>query len=127
MTFPPPRNPDDPGQGPLVIGFTWTFTAMAVIACSLRMLVSRKRKNGRLGVGDWLMFIAMLSEIVNQILVTISYSHGLGKHDLDLIWPNQLIQVCPQMELDSNSPRHVHLNPRPNLNNHLAPPPLRRA
>ncbi|KAK4172410.1 hypothetical protein QBC36DRAFT_337969 [Triangularia setosa] len=92
MVFPPPRNPDDPGRGPMVIGITWTFTGMAIIACSLRMLVSRKRKSG-LGVDDWLMFAAMLLQFVSQTLITISYSHGLGKHDLDLIWPDQLVEV----------------------------------
>ncbi|KAM7191677.1 hypothetical protein V8F33_008773 [Rhypophila sp. PSN 637] len=92
MVFPPPVNPDDPGRGPLVIGFTWTFTSMGIIACSLRMLVSKKRKGG-LGVDDWLMFTAMLFQFVSQVLITISYRHGLGKHDHDLVWPDQMIQV----------------------------------
>ncbi|KAK0712208.1 hypothetical protein B0T21DRAFT_454743 [Apiosordaria backusii] len=92
LVFPPPRNPNDPGRGPMVIGITWAFTGMAVIACSLRMMVGWKRKRG-LGIDDWLMFIAMLLQIVNQTFISISYSHGLGKHDADLQWPDQLVEV----------------------------------
>ncbi|KAK3329997.1 hypothetical protein B0H66DRAFT_611191 [Apodospora peruviana] len=92
MEFPPARNPDDLGRGPVIIGFTWTFTLLAVMAATLRLYVRRKKAPGP-SSDDWIMFVAMLFQIANQVLITISYSHGLGKHDVDLQMPDQFVAV----------------------------------
>lgn len=57
--IPPPRNPDDLGLGPVVMGITWTFTALASISTALR-LYTRKRIAPHLAIEDWLMAIAMV-------------------------------------------------------------------
>jgi hypothetical protein len=58
--FPPPRNPNDPGAGPAILGITWTVTAFATVAVLLRAHLGRKRAGG-LVLDDWLMFAAMAS------------------------------------------------------------------
>ncbi|KJZ69768.1 hypothetical protein HIM_10851 [Hirsutella minnesotensis 3608] len=90
--FPPPQNPHDLGRGPLIVGMTWTFTGLAVIFTMLRVFC-RNNKSRWLSSDDWLMFLAMLLQVANQILVTISFSWGMGKHDADLKRPEELVQV----------------------------------
>ncbi|RYO90213.1 hypothetical protein DL766_006136 [Monosporascus sp. MC13-8B] len=86
MVFPPPRNPNGPGRGPIIVGITWLFTGLATIAAMLRMYVGKKWKTG-LAIDDWIMFL------VNQALITKSYLHGLGKHDADLQLLDQLAEA----------------------------------
>jgi len=59
-TFPPPRNPDDLGRGPMVMGLTWTFTGLAIVTTLLRFYL-RKRIGPRPAADDWLMLAAMAS------------------------------------------------------------------
>lgn len=57
--FPPPKNPNDLGRGPMVMGLTWTFTSLAITTTLLRLYV-RKRMGPCLAIEDWLMFVAMV-------------------------------------------------------------------
>ncbi|KAK0630992.1 hypothetical protein B0T17DRAFT_236873 [Bombardia bombarda] len=93
MEFPPPRNPNDLGRGPLVMGLTWTFTGLAIITTVLRMFVRRKVGTRKLGPDDWIMFAAMLLQLVNQILISIAFRYGMGKHLADLYIPDQLVTM----------------------------------
>ncbi|XDG08334.1 hypothetical protein ABKA04_007949 [Annulohypoxylon sp. FPYF3050] len=81
--IPPPRNPDDLGLGPVVMGITWTFTALASISTALR-LYTRKRIAPHLAIEDWLMAIAMLVQILAETFLTIAFTYGMGKHQYDL-------------------------------------------
>ena len=58
--FSQPRNPDDLGRGPLIIGFTWALMILAVGAVCLRMWVMGRPKGRGLMSDDWLMFAAMV-------------------------------------------------------------------
>ncbi|KAI0003922.1 hypothetical protein F4779DRAFT_600982 [Xylariaceae sp. FL0662B] len=91
-TFPLPRNPDDPGAIPVLMGVTWTFTGLALVTVTLRIFIGKKRDRG-LGIDDWLMTVAMALQIVSQVLITIACSEGFGKHDADLYLPDQMVQV----------------------------------
>ncbi|EFY97822.1 hypothetical protein X797_006445 [Metarhizium robertsii] len=99
--LPVPVNPDDQGRGPLVMGLTWTFATVAIIAGVLRFYVRTKLAIG-LCLDDWLMFAAIACNIVSQSFVTIAYHHGLGKHDASLR-PDQVINVLKWMWL-ANTP-----------------------
>ena len=57
--FPPPVDPGDPGRGPLIMGFGWTFTILAIIAVGFRFYLRRRFGSGS-GWDDWLMFIALV-------------------------------------------------------------------
>lgn len=57
--LPVPVNPDDQGRGPLVMGLTWTFASVAIIAGVLRFYVRTKLAIG-LCLDDWLMFAAIV-------------------------------------------------------------------
>ncbi|KUJ18478.1 uncharacterized protein LY89DRAFT_780548 [Mollisia scopiformis] len=92
LEFPPAVNPDDPGRGPMIVGLTWTFTSLAVIAVALRFYV-RKFVTRALGWDDWLMLFAVVLQVANQALVTVSFHYGLGKHDTSLKKPDQMIAV----------------------------------
>ena len=56
---PPPVNPDDPGRGPVFMGFIWTFLILAIGAVALRFCV-RMKINGRPAIDDWLMMSAVV-------------------------------------------------------------------
>ncbi|KID94232.1 integral membrane protein, partial [Metarhizium majus ARSEF 297] len=99
--LPVPVNPDDQGRGPLVMGLTWTFAGVAIIAGVLRFYVRTKLAIG-LALDDWLMFAAIACNIVSQSFVTIAYHHGLGKHDASLR-PDQVVNVLKWMWL-ANTP-----------------------
>ncbi|KAI1377947.1 hypothetical protein F4677DRAFT_414011 [Hypoxylon crocopeplum] len=90
--FPPPVNPDDLGRGPLVMGLTWTFSGLAVITTLLRLYV-RKRIAPRLSIEDYLMVLSMLLQLVNQIFVSIAFTYGMGKHQYDLVFPDQVVPM----------------------------------
>lgn len=64
--FPPPVNPDDLGRGPMIMGLTWTFTALAVIAVSLRFYLRSKLSSGP-ALEDWLMGAALVSALITLI------------------------------------------------------------
>ncbi|KAF2269979.1 integral membrane protein [Lojkania enalia] len=99
--FPPPVNPDDLGRGPMIMGLTWTFTSLAIVAVVLRFYVRIKLASGP-ALDDWLMGIALVFDIVSQSFVTVGYHYGLGKHDASLR-PDQMINVLKWMWL-ANTP-----------------------
>ncbi|KAH8897332.1 hypothetical protein GQ53DRAFT_887691 [Thozetella sp. PMI_491] len=88
----PGQNPSDLGRGPAIVGVTWTFTVIAAGAVFLRLCVRKKVAN-RLGLDDWLMLLALPFQIVYQVFLTISYHYGMGKHDVDLQIPDELVQI----------------------------------
>ncbi|PQE06889.1 integral membrane protein [Rutstroemia sp. NJR-2017a BVV2] len=92
ITFPPPINPDDLGRGPMIIGLTWSFTGLAVIAVSLRLYI-RKKIIHITGWDDWLMLASVILQVTYQALATVSFTYGLGKHDLSLRQPDEMINV----------------------------------
>ncbi|KAI1122760.1 hypothetical protein F5Y10DRAFT_286860 [Nemania abortiva] len=90
--FPPLRNPNDLGRGLLVIGLTWTFTGLAIITTLLRMYV-RRRLLKQLAPEDWLMFFVMVSQVINQSFITVSFPYGLGKHIYDFSSAQDIITM----------------------------------
>lgn len=54
--FVTPENPDDPGRGPLIKGFTWTMTSLAIIVVIARVYVRSKAR--LLGAEDWTIVLA---------------------------------------------------------------------
>lgn len=51
---------NDLGRGPLIMGLTWTFAGLAILAVMLRFYVRTKLGNGII-LEDWLMLAAMVS------------------------------------------------------------------
>ncbi|RYP66870.1 hypothetical protein DL769_005902 [Monosporascus sp. CRB-8-3] len=90
--FPAPIDPEDPGRGPVVMGLNWSFTILAVVAVALRFYV-RKKMPGYWTWDDWLMFVAVVCQVVGECLFTVSYHHGFGKHDYSLQRPDQYVEV----------------------------------
>jgi hypothetical protein len=62
MEFPPPVNTNDLGHGPVIMGITWTITALAIFAVILRMYVRKELKS--IGWDDWLMCGALVSTLL---------------------------------------------------------------
>lgn len=60
MDFPPPVHPEDLGRGPAVVGISWAFTIVALVAVGLRMYV-RKTIIKSIAWDDWLMCLAMVN------------------------------------------------------------------
>ncbi|KAJ8062111.1 hypothetical protein OCU04_008672 [Sclerotinia nivalis] len=92
LKFPPPVNPDDLGRGPMIIGLTWAFTGLAVIAVSLRLHI-RKNITHVVGWDDWFMLASVILQVANQALITVSFAYGLGKHDMSLRQPDEMVNV----------------------------------
>lgn len=92
---------NDLGRGPLIMGLTWTFAGLAILAVMLRFYVRTKLGNGII-LEDWLMLAAMACNVVSQSFVTTSYHYGLGKHDAVLA-PDQMISTLKWMWL-ANTP-----------------------
>ncbi|KAK7990066.1 hypothetical protein PG989_010381 [Apiospora arundinis] len=90
--FPPPRNPNDLGRGPMLMGLTWTFTGLAVLTTLLRFYV-RKRIGPHFAVDDWLMAAAAAFQLAAQILVSMSFKYGMGKHQYDLVIPDEIVPM----------------------------------
>lgn len=68
--FPDPVNPDDLGRGPVVIGVTWTFNALALIVVAIRFWV-RIAVTKVLAVEDWLMLAAVVGLSPQAIILAI--------------------------------------------------------
>ncbi|KAI2470640.1 hypothetical protein F4781DRAFT_421217 [Annulohypoxylon bovei var. microspora] len=66
-------SPNYPASGEMILGVTWVFTSMTIIALILRLLLHV----GRLGLDDWFMVAAEICQIVFQGLVTIQLYWGL--------------------------------------------------
>ncbi|KAI0426029.1 hypothetical protein F5Y09DRAFT_351682 [Xylaria sp. FL1042] len=66
--------------------------AILIFVYRFRFYVNRKLIR-RWRSDDWLMLIAVILQIANQCLVTVSYHYGLGKHDNSLKVPDQLVAV----------------------------------
>jgi hypothetical protein len=56
----PPVNPDDLGRGPMIMGITWTFTILAMMAVCLRFYLRLKISKLYL-MEDWFMLAAVVS------------------------------------------------------------------
>lgn len=83
MELPPPIHPEDPGRGPLVMGVTWTFSGLALIAVGVRFWV-RIAVIKQLKIEDWLMLLAVLLNTACVTSLTVAFHYGFGKHDLSL-------------------------------------------
>ncbi|KAK2595092.1 hypothetical protein QQS21_007177 [Conoideocrella luteorostrata] len=83
MVLPAPVDVDNPGNGPFIVGITWTFQIIALVAVAAR-LGARKNKEIRWGLDDYLMVAAVLMQLGIQGLLTDGYRHGTGKHDRSL-------------------------------------------
>jgi len=59
IMFPPPRNFDYPGRGPVIVGVTWAPTSLTVMATLLRMYLRKKK----LSANDWLMFVVIVNPL----------------------------------------------------------------
>ncbi|KAK8024451.1 hypothetical protein PG993_012517 [Apiospora rasikravindrae] len=91
-TFPPPVNPNDPGIGPLMIGFMWTFTSLAMIAIALRLYV-RVFIVEKLGLDDWFMIVAGIFQLAYQACMTKAYQWGLGMDSMNLTYDPQITNI----------------------------------
>ncbi|KAH7087024.1 hypothetical protein FB567DRAFT_57350 [Paraphoma chrysanthemicola] len=83
MVLPPPVNPEDLGRGPLVMGVTWSFSGLALIAVAMRFWV-RVAVTKQVKIEDWLMLLAVLLNTACVICLTLAFHYGFGKHDLSL-------------------------------------------
>ncbi|KAK7917920.1 hypothetical protein PG985_009794 [Apiospora marii] len=92
MQFPPPVNPDNPGRGPMIIGITWTFTIIAVLVVGLRLHV-RWMLSKSWALEDWIMLAATACVVANEALITVAYTYGMGKHDMDIEQPHDMVQI----------------------------------
>ncbi|KAI0173704.1 integral membrane protein [Hypoxylon sp. FL1284] len=99
--FPAPVNPGDLGRGSMIMGLTWTFAGIAIIAVSMRFYLRCRLSSGP-ALEDWLMGAALACDIVSQTFVTLGYHYGLGKHDAALT-PNEMINILKWMWL-ANTP-----------------------
>jgi hypothetical protein len=59
MTFPPPIDRNNLGRGPMVVGVTWIFTAVAIAVVGLRFII-RKKRQVSWGWDDWIMLMAVV-------------------------------------------------------------------
>lgn len=79
------------GRGPLIMGITWTETALATIAVILRAYSA-----GRLvKKAEWDLFwviVAWTSSFVAQVLITLSSLYGIGNH-VGVLSPNDVVQA----------------------------------
>ncbi|KAK8067213.1 hypothetical protein PG997_013960 [Apiospora hydei] len=91
--FRPPQNPADPGHGPLIMGLTWTFASLSILAVTVRFYVKVVHSRLRLWWDDWTLLLALLFQMVAQACVTHAYTWGLGQHDRDLTVVPQLIHI----------------------------------
>ena len=105
--FPPPIDQGNLGRGPMIMGLTWTFTALAAIAATIRLIV-RQKVHKHCGLDDWIMFLAAVRsylsvrwhnpdefqvlQVVAEALIAVSYHYGMGKHDHSLT-ADQMVQV----------------------------------
>jgi hypothetical protein len=91
--FPPPFNPTDLGRGPMIMGITWTLTTLCILTVGLRMS-SRRKAAGGVAIDDWLMFATLILDLVSQAFITVAYSYGLGKEDMNLKLPDEALNVA---------------------------------
>ncbi|KJZ71731.1 hypothetical protein HIM_08873 [Hirsutella minnesotensis 3608] len=91
--FPPPVDPDNLGRGPLIMGLTWTFTALAMVTVALRFHVRSRLRRSSFAWDDWLMLAAMIFQVVGQCLLTVSYHYGLGKQQRNLHLPDEMVTM----------------------------------
>lgn len=61
---PTPENPNGPGRGPFILGFTWTMTSLALIAIGIRLYVRSKAR--LMASEDWTM---LLAGVINDLTV----------------------------------------------------------
>ncbi|KAI1207440.1 uncharacterized protein F4807DRAFT_434623 [Annulohypoxylon truncatum] len=66
-------SPNGPASGEMILGVTWAFTSMTIIALIFRLLLHA----GRFGLDDWFMVAAEVCQVVFQGLVTIQLYWGL--------------------------------------------------
>ncbi|OTA90308.1 hypothetical protein M434DRAFT_390627 [Hypoxylon sp. CO27-5] len=66
-------SPNDPASGQMILGVTWAFTSMIIVAIILRLWLHA----GRLDLDDWFMVAAEVCQIVFQGLVTLQLYWGL--------------------------------------------------
>ncbi|KAH7320606.1 hypothetical protein B0I35DRAFT_468130 [Stachybotrys elegans] len=91
MEFPPPIDRDNPGRGPMVVGVTWVFTAMAIIVVGLRFMI-RKQRRVPWSWDDWIMLAATVIQTGTQIHTSITLRYGMGKHDYSL-YPDEMLNI----------------------------------
>ncbi|KAM4056181.1 integral membrane protein [Hirsutella rhossiliensis] len=90
--FPPPEHPEDPGRGPMILGTTWTLTFLCIVFISARLLV-RVKVIRAVSADDWFMLAAGMLQVTFQACVTRAYLWGFGKHDKDLTFDPQIINI----------------------------------
>lgn len=93
--FPPPVNPGDLGRGPLVMGVTWTFSALAIIMVLVRFAL-RIGVTKRLHIEDWLMLVAVILNTASVSCLTVAFRYGFGKHDKALLF-SELVNIAKWM------------------------------
>jgi hypothetical protein len=67
---------EGPGTGPVILGVSWTFASLGIIAVGLRMWA---RRPAGYDLGDWLMVLATALMIIYQAVLTESVVWGLGR------------------------------------------------
>lgn len=92
MALPPPIHPEDLGRGPLVMGVTWSFSGLALIAVGVRFWV-RIAVTKQLKIEDWLMLLAVLLNTACVTCLTVAFHYGFGKHDLGLTF-DQAVHIA---------------------------------
>ncbi|KAI1337315.1 hypothetical protein F5Y15DRAFT_158593 [Xylariaceae sp. FL0016] len=91
LDLPPPENPNDPGRKNIILGVSWTLTAISCVFIVIRFLY-RRRVPSRLGWDDWSIGVAGCLQLVHVSFVTTACHYGAGMHDEDLTL-DQLVHV----------------------------------
>lgn len=82
--MPPPVNPGNMGRGPMIMGVSWSLTALCVLVIGLRFYV-RKTVIRAWSSDDWFMLAAVVccsgstscSAVTNTYIVVPDRIHGL--------------------------------------------------
>ncbi|KAK3314584.1 hypothetical protein B0H66DRAFT_641951 [Apodospora peruviana] len=89
VATPVTRSPsDEGGRGPMIMGIIWTAMSLALIAVTARIRIRLKKKG--LLWDDWFMIAAVVLQLVNMSAISVAYHHGMGKHDRDLTFEQNI-------------------------------------
>ncbi|CAI6227256.1 unnamed protein product [Periconia digitata] len=84
--LPPPTNRNDLGHGPLVMGVSWTFSALAIILVGVRFWLRIGIMAAKVQLEDWLMLLATVLNTACVSCLTVAFHYGFGKHDKSLLF-----------------------------------------
>ncbi|KAL4750615.1 hypothetical protein BDW72DRAFT_193687 [Aspergillus terricola var. indicus] len=89
-----------------ITAVSWTLGTLSVLLVALRLytrlLITRCR-----GWDDLFVAIVLVNAIICSALTQIAVSHGLGKHEADILDPNDRINATKYITIAPNFPSSV--------------------